>query len=39
VRGLDYDKPLVRRIAARLAANDPDAQRLHAELMQEVTRE
>ncbi len=39
VRGLDSDKPLVRLIAARLAANDLDAQRLRAELTQEVTDE
>ena len=39
VRELDPDKPLVRLIAARLAANDPDAQRLRAELAQEVTGE
>ncbi|HEY2619256.1 MAG TPA: hypothetical protein VGI78_18080 [Acetobacteraceae bacterium] len=36
VRGLDSDKPLVRQTAARLAANDPGARRLGAELMREV---
>jgi hypothetical protein len=39
VRGLDSDKSLVRLIAARLAANDLDAQRLRADLTQEVTGE
>lgn len=32
VQGLDSDRQLVRQVAARLAANDADAQRLRAEL-------
>ena len=39
VRGLDSDKALVRQIAARLATNEPDAQRLRAELTQELVGE
>ena len=39
VRGLDSDKPLVRLIAARLASNEPDAQRLRAELTRELAGE
>ena len=39
VRGLDSDKALVRQIAARLATNEPDAQRLRAELTQELAGE
>ena len=32
VRGPESDKSLVRLIAARLASNDPDVQRLRVEL-------
>jgi hypothetical protein len=32
VRGLERDKPLVRQLAARLAASDPEAQGLRAAL-------
>ncbi len=39
VRGLDSDKSLVRLIAARLAANDRNAQRLGAERAQEAAGE
>ena len=35
VRGLNSDKALVRQIAARLSTNEPDAQRLRAELAQD----
>ncbi len=39
VRGPDSSKALVRLIAARLAANDPDTQRLRAERVQEAAGE
>ena len=39
VRGLRSDKTLVHQIAARLASNEPDAQRLRAELTQELVGE
>lgn len=36
VRGLETDKELVRELAKRLAANDADAQRLRAEVVQRI---
>ncbi|MBW4093123.1 MAG: hypothetical protein HIU82_18790 [Proteobacteria bacterium] len=36
VRSLDRDKPLLRRLAARLAADDAEAERLRAELARDV---
>jgi hypothetical protein len=39
VRGLEADKPLLRRLAKRLAANDADAVRLRAAVAREMGEE
>ncbi len=36
VRGLDRDKPLLRQLAARLAADDTEAERLRAVLARDM---
>lgn len=39
VRGLERDKELVRHFAKRLVANDADAERLRAQMLQQILGE
>ncbi len=39
VRGLEKDKDLLRKLASRLAADNPDAAHLRADLLKQVSNE